>query len=363
MTIRKKAILILVVTLIALVVVLVGVLSRVIEHGFAQVELDDARKNMARVQQVFHQNVDGICSKAADWAYWDDAYRFVADKNEEFVKSNLTAAPFVSMNLNLILFLNPEGQPVMAKAYDVERGQEVSPPQVLIDRHFSDQNRNIQMKSPEDKKSGIVFTEADQPMLFCALPILTSEKKGPIRGTIVFASYLGAKHHLEMAQATKLDLTFRESSDSTLPADFAYARDRLPYEHAVGIEGRNDDLLQGYTRISDTEDKGFLIVRADLTREILQQAKITKHYLMLALIVSGLVFTVVLVMLVERLVLARMSRISRQVSDITQSFDFTKRVDVQGNDELARLSKAINGLLAAVEQVRFLEQEQQRKPE
>ncbi|MEW5957310.1 MAG: histidine kinase dimerization/phosphoacceptor domain -containing protein, partial [Chloroflexota bacterium] len=62
----------------------------------------------------------------------------------------------------------------------------------------------------------------------------------------------------------------------------------------------------------------------------------------------GLVFGGVMLLLLEKEVLARLTRLSQKVSEIGHSRDLSKRVQVPGDDELSKLGETINEMLEAL---------------
>ena len=73
-------------------------------------------------------------------------------------------------------------------------------------------------------------------------------------------------------------------------------------------------------------------------------------YPVLASVTAGVAFGVVaLAMLLERLILSRLARLSESVTDIGASGDLSARLRLSGNDELATLASEINGMLGALE--------------
>ncbi len=73
-------------------------------------------------------------------------------------------------------------------------------------------------------------------------------------------------------------------------------------------------------------------------------------YLMLMIVGAGLLFGIVTILLLERQVLSRLTRLSNSIRSIGTSGDITARVLLPGTDELSILAGTINGLLAAMEQ-------------
>ena len=73
-------------------------------------------------------------------------------------------------------------------------------------------------------------------------------------------------------------------------------------------------------------------------------------YLMLMIVGAGLIFGIVTILLLEKQVLSRLTRLSSGIRSIGTSGDITTRVSLPGTDELSVLAGTINGLLAAIEQ-------------
>ncbi len=73
-------------------------------------------------------------------------------------------------------------------------------------------------------------------------------------------------------------------------------------------------------------------------------------YLMLMIVGAGLIFGIVTILLLEKQVLSRLTRLSDGIQSIGISGDITARVSMPGTDELSLLAGTINGLLAAMEQ-------------
>ena len=74
--------------ILGLAAILVGKL--VIMPSFAQLERADARTAMRRIEFSLAQALDQVAVASIDWGNWADTYRFVEDRNREFVSANIT---------------------------------------------------------------------------------------------------------------------------------------------------------------------------------------------------------------------------------------------------------------------------------
>ncbi len=77
----------------------------------------------------------------------------------------------------------------------------------------------------------------------------------------------------------------------------------------------------------------------------MDQLKISQQSLLVLLLVAGLAFIVLLLGVLQKSILRRLTRLVEQLSNIGKVGKLTERVDVQGGDELARLGETINHML------------------
>ena len=62
----------------------------VIMPAFFELESNELQKNISRVKDGFLREVENFRRITADWAFWDDTYKFVLDTNPEYIESNIT---------------------------------------------------------------------------------------------------------------------------------------------------------------------------------------------------------------------------------------------------------------------------------
>jgi len=89
---------------------------------------------------------------------------------------------------------------------------------------------------------------------------------------------------------------------------------------------------------------------ADMPGDIYEQVQTSITYLILVVVGIGLVFGGVTLLLLERQVLSRLSRLSKSIFNIGTGGDLSARVSATGVDELSSLGHTINGMLAALQE-------------
>ena len=123
MSLRSKTLLAVTITLVGLVASLSLLISTVFARGLLRIERED-------LQHHVHEALDRLHAKdslvlRADWASWDDAYRFIEDENGDFVSSNLTENVLGKLDHSLLFrHLDISGQsPVESEPEDQKHHQ------------------------------------------------------------------------------------------------------------------------------------------------------------------------------------------------------------------------------------------------
>lgn len=91
------------------------------------------------------------------------------------------------------------------------------------------------------------------------------------------------------------------------------------------------------------------MIRVDQPRDIYAQGEAATRYFLFYLLGIGLVFGIVIILLLERLVLARVARLSGELNVIAANGDHSARVSDDGYDELASMASSINTMINALE--------------
>ena len=334
--------------LIGVIVVSYSILQTIMLNGFARVEEREMRKHTARTLNALSVDLAQLESAAGDWAPWDDTYNFIEDSNPEYIKSNLADSAFAGLDLNLMVFVHSSARIVFGKAYDLHSSQEIPVP-ASLQPHLARDSFLLNHPDIQSVKTGIVSLP-EGPLLVASMPILTSEKQGPIRGTLIFGRFLDSAEIARLAETTQLALTLHSWDDTQAPTDFQSARAALSDQTPVIVRPLNGQTMAGYALLKDIYGKPALILGVETDRDIHQQGQASVNYMMWALVVIGIGCYATVFLFLERLILFRLAHLSQDVGRIGIGGDPARRVSVAGNDELSGLAREINRMLEAIEQ-------------
>ena len=348
MTLRRKTLLIIAGTFYGVIILLFFISSNILLESYTDLEKQSTQRDVERVITAYSQELSNLKTTSADWATWDDTYHFIADHNEEYIRSNLTDSTFTALSLNLMLYMDTSRQIIFSKAFDLEEEEEIPLPQ-SISEYLAGHDFLVTHQDTGTSYAGIIALP-EGPMLISSNPILTSEDEGPVRGTMIMGRYFDSARIDELAEITLLSTTIYGFDDPRLPADFSNARSSLSAASPVFVQPLGEESIAGYTFIEDVSGLPALILRVDAPRDIYHQGQSTIFYLILTIIGVSLAFGLVTLLLLEKQVLSRLSYLSRSVSDIGTSGKISARVLAPGTDELSKLGATINGMLGALEQ-------------
>ncbi|HEY51358.1 MAG TPA: HAMP domain-containing protein [Dehalococcoidia bacterium] len=348
MTLRRKTLLIIAGTFYGVIILLFFISRTILLESYADLERQSIYRDVDRALASYSQELAGLETTTSDWAAWDDTYAFIADTNEEYIRSNLTDSTFIELGLNVMLYVDADGRIVFSKAFDLENEEAIPLPQSIPD-YLADHDFLIAHQDLESSYAGIIVLP-EGTMLLASLPILTSEDEGPIRGTLIMGRYLDATKVKELAEITLLSIGIYKVGDPRIPPDFSNALSSISTASPVFVQPLSDHSVAGYTLIRDISEQPALILRVDAPRDIYQQGQSAISYLILTIVGVSLAFGLVTILLLERQILSRLSYLSRSVSDIGSGGKLSARVSVPGSDELSKLGATINGMLSALEE-------------
>ncbi len=336
MSLKRRTIIIVTVSLIGLLAGVYLLMSSFIARGFGDVERQWANDNVLRVQEAYKAMEVGLISKSADWAVWSDMYQFVVDKNEPFIDSNLGNVSFSNLRIDYMLYLNDKDEEVWSKHYDVDEDKE-KPFDPDLKKLFAPGSDLLKFKDLDDIHSGVLMSQG-KPVVFVARPILTSDHTGPSHGTLVFMKKLTDTQVQNLSKTVKFPLSIEKVATSN------------PSPMHVSIV--DDNTLEGYLLTNDYFGNPAFIFKVILQRDIHGQAQKTIRTIGVFLLIAAGIFIVVMIIVLNELLIKRLTQLGQEIAQLTKQQEqqfITFRLDAKGQDEFSAVALTINRLLEAME--------------
>ncbi len=350
MTVRRKTLIIVALTCLGLVIVLYAASRSFLLGGFIKLEQASARENVQRVLNAFAQNLSGFARYTSDHAASDGLYNSI-DRPGEFVHSMMgedaTGTP-TTQRFNFVILTNVSAQVVVARGRDILTDTLQNLPKSL-EEHISLADPLIARSTMSGGVSGLLLLP-EGPLIITSYPILKTSTEGPPHGYMLTGSYLESGGDLKAVEkTTHFSLAVHRLDGEQLPPDFQEALPHLTAAGAIQVRPMNDSIIGGYTLLNDIYDKPALILRVEMPRVIYQQGRLSQLYFLGALLIAGIVFGFVVLLLLEKSVISRLSSLNNNVRSIANSGDASARVHSEGRDEIANLGESINRMLGSLQ--------------
>ncbi len=334
MKIRTKIISLLALLFVVLIVLEIAVQQQVLMPSFAELERDDARTSMKRIDYALTTTLDSLELSAADWGNWADVFRFVETPTLQFVTANITPVALKQLQVTSLLIVDLQGNLVLARARDLDSGATL------------DLDLTAGKALPEDfpwrrdivegkPAKGLLRTNLGIMML-AAAPVLDGSGAGRTLGMVIMGRLLTPAQVRSLGAQAQANLSM-VSSDSPGGAD------RL-------VE--TDTATQVYRSFDDIYGKPLMSLRVEVPRKITERGQRAVTYASVYLIVASVAALVLLVIVLNRMVLAPLDRVTRHAVAIGEGADLTARLGLPGNDEVAVLAREFDGMVARVAESR-----------
>ncbi|MBF0614397.1 MAG: response regulator [Magnetococcales bacterium] len=239
-----------------------GLVQRyVIYPSFEHLDAIEATENGHRSVQAIQRELHHLAVMTQDWSFWDDTYRFIQDKNQDYLNSNLALDAFVNIHVNLLFYYDEHGEVVWGKMVDAEKQVHEWPdfpanrPDHLLRRH----ERLL------EGNKGILLTEQG-PMLVAAFPILTSDRKGPMRGTVIMGRFLNQELIKTLREQTDVFFQIWEEGAELAEPEYEIRRQLTREQAPAYLLQVDDPSSRYYALLPDVEGRAPLLLRADTGR-------------------------------------------------------------------------------------------------
>lgn len=348
LTLHQKTLLSIGGTIATLIIIINAISSLFLLEGLRKAEKKNAQQTVRGVLNVLDKTKEDFNSRYHDWAAWDDTYKFIQDRNKDYIKSNLTEQQLASLKVNLVLYSKLDGKIVFGTGFNYKKKQFLPIPQ-QFKQGLSPQNILINSHNKtQSHQTGIIQIDKT-PFLITSQPILNSEGKGLIRGKLIFGREINADFINNLSKITRLPVSAYSFNQTQTNADFQQARQLLSLQQPIIVRTLNDQLLAGYALITDIYNQPVMMLRVDVPREIYKQGQESQRTLFITILVMGLILCGANLLQLEYFVLARLDYLSNTVGKIRDSKNISLRLSVSGTDELSTLNSDINGMLEAIE--------------
>ncbi|MCI5121738.1 MAG: HAMP domain-containing protein, partial [Candidatus Electrothrix sp. AUS4] len=318
--------------------------------AFVELEYEEAKKDISRITDAINNELKHLDMLCRDWAFWDDTYRFTEDGNAEYIESNLPASTFITGELNFIYFFDVQDKVVWGKMFDLDKEEFISAPNIVSEIFTKDTFPETFYAKRKGEGidwtiSGIVNTEKEM-ILFVARPVLTSNEQGPQNGIVAMGRFLDAEAVENIKEQTHVQFEIVQASQKNKPGD----RNFIPEQHitqnnSVAIAEKDNLELSVSIDLTNTKKEKSLVVQVDKKAKIIEKGRATLYTAMESIVISLVVFLFVVALLLNKVVVKPVSKLTEHIKNIRDTGDLSKRIESKRSDEIGHLTRQYNKML------------------
>lgn len=316
--------------------------QQVVGPSFDRAERERAEDDSLRCVQALKRECEYIARYATDYAHWDDTYAFVVDHNQAYIDSNLQAETFKNLAVDMIAIIDQQGALVWGEVHDENRQSHPRAADVL--RTLTEAgSRLVTLEDQQTIIAGVLMTPIG-PLLIGSQAISNSKNDAPPRGVFVMGRMLNQTTIQELADRTRVWSQFWPIAE--IPRGDIPAFEHLRHSNGgAWVRVGTRDLIHGYALIRDVFGAPALLQRANMPRSISRHARAAAELGATMTVLGGITVSLALWIALSRLVLTPLERVTEHAVQVGSNDDFTRRLEMPGNDEIATLGREIDRMV------------------
>jgi diguanylate cyclase (GGDEF)-like protein len=340
--IRARAAVYVASTMIILAVLLLVLAGSTITATFDHLQRRDGDRSVQLVRNWMLGQSKEQTRNAQSYGAWNDTYRFITDRNHAYIVDNLTAANLGSIHADFFVFMDTSGQIVYSKfVRDTAMRSQV----------LEYVRQAKELRAFTDTR-GVADNVVGLPGVVVAIgstPIVTSQSKGPIRGTLISGRFLDETTWVDASRQMNEKVAWYPADGQPLgAADYQ----RLSNGPGTLLQ-RTGKTLVGWGLVSATiEHTPAAVVNVPIDPSIAAEGVGLSRDADIGLALFIVVSILALVVVLDTSMLRRLLSLTRRVRHIGATEDPGQRVEVHGRDEVGKLAADINSMLEAIDHSR-----------
>jgi signal transduction histidine kinase len=311
--------------------------SRFVADRVRGIEAIDGFAKLKRLHYALDQLRDELARTNADWAVWDDAYRFARGENPSFVEDNLPIETFQRLQLNAIIIVDDQSRVLFAKMLEPQGSALIEPTPELIAAARS-------KAFPE--RTGFVASTYG-PMLVSIRQIQDSDEREFGNARLLMGRTLEDLAPI-ISRVTAVPMTVEAASAIDAPSN--------TWNQSSAIRNSRDalflapDSAHAYTPIDDVWGQPLAFLHAQFERPLQAGLARALRFLLAITLVVGAVFGLAGLFVLRWRVVKPIERLVEAAATIGSSASSVRRLDEDFSArEFVALSKSINAMLAQIE--------------
>ena len=334
MNVRTKMLSWLALLFVILIGIDIAIQKEILMPSFAELERDDAKTSMKRINYALDMSLHELELTAADWGNWADVYDYTQRPNGAFVSTNITPVAMKQLQVNALLICDLHGNLVLSAAQDYASGQSIDLD--LADRKTLPDDFPWRRNLTDGRSAKGLIGTNHGVMMIAAAPVLNGSGSGKPMGMVILGRLLTAREIHMLGARAQAALSMLGNGGSASGEQVVETADVTRVERSF----------------ADIYGRPLMKLRVDVPRNITARGHDAVTYASAYLIGAAIAVLALLVIILNRMVLEPLARVTRHAVAIGTGTDLTARLNLPGRDEVARLAQEFDRMVARVAESR-----------
>ncbi len=348
MKLQEKTSVILILLLIGILTLIVIFVSDVSLSSYSALEQQYVNQDIEMALSRMDAEYRSLSIITSDWGQWDDTYTFVNGENPGYESTNLLPGVYHNLDVSFIVMTNKDGAIVYAGAYDPVN-RTIEPIPGPLGQYVVPGSPLLNTSDRLNTRSGILVLDG-RKMIVASCPIIHSDLSGLPTGSVIMGRYLDETGVLVPVNPKEQEIRILAADDPTIPRSVQRSVAAADGGSTRTIEIAGNDAIFGYALIRDVNGDGKLVLEIKKPRTIYRQGVTTTTQYILIVLGAGLILGVTSLLILDRLVLSRITSLGVLVQGISTKSLSSRRIPLEGNDEFAALAREINAMLDSLDE-------------
>nr|WP_282055940.1 EAL domain-containing protein [Clostridium botulinum] len=282
--------------------------------------------------KLINKDIQNTYNLNKDYAMWDDTYKFINDKNNNYIETILKESSiFKKFNIDLILFVNKNNDVVFEQYYN--KNEKLNKKNINYLSSIATSN----IKNTHPIKGLTKFD--DSLFLITSSPITDSLNSKTPNGAMIFIKFL-TKENINKIYGNNTNFQI---------IDYKNLYPVIYKKNNIFMIEHNDHLLESYGLIKDIFNNNAFMLKLNINRDIYFTAKENIKFFIFVIFILGIFMSILLIKILNELVLKRVHSIEKTLNYVAKTADLSVRLDTTGNDEITNLNKNFNNMFDMLE--------------
>jgi PAS domain S-box-containing protein len=348
MNLRTRTILIVgVATIIFLCVLLISFHS-ILKGDFSRIEEQAARLAINEAYVAFNNDLFDLTDLTNQLATESDTKAFLQNPNSANLKKSVADSAFKRQRISYILLLNKQGKIIYSAGYDrAKKVQTTLPPSLL--EMISPQSLLLKHDNARSSHSGVLSLQ-EKPLFITSQAVTEIKSTEKINGTIILTQWLDFSETSHLSRLSRTSVSVHYVGKQNSSDDLRRIVDSISDDNPIFIKSSNLEMAS-YKLVNDIFGLPAFLIKASQNRLIFQRNNWMFNFrFFLIVIIAAVFFILIIFVLLDKMILAKLANISKQIRGIAASGNYKSRISVDRKDELTAMGYSINFLLIKLDQ-------------